>query len=198
MVQPQYDYRTVLVDFGFGCSDNENTPMLKKQFDECSIKSVGSLSYMRPELLLRNEQRIDICYEIGYFNFGSLADVWAVGCIIYQLMNNGEHYKFRINDSVNKLLNREQNIIAGNNGTSSKTKSKMLKEIFLTNLINPSNQEPYITPKKLISDYSVLTPEIISVCVLEFNNILDEYGLRLLMDIDFTKRNFDMYINIDE
>ena len=173
-------------------------PILKKQFNECSIKSVGSLSYMRPELLLRYQQRIDICDEIGYFNFGSLADVWAVGCIIYQLMNNGEHYKFRINDSVNKLLNIEKNIIAGNNGTSSKTKSKMLKEIFLTNLINPFTGEPYITPKKLIRNYSVLTPEIISVCVLEFNNILDEYGLRLLMDIDCTKRNFDLYIGVDK
>ena len=66
-----------LIDFGIAKSINvdANTTNIER------TNQVGTLNYMCPESLKRNEDK-------GTFKCGRPADVWSLGCILYQLVYN--------------------------------------------------------------------------------------------------------------
>ena len=192
MIQPQFNYRPVLVDFGFACSNNSEIPKISYSINDCILKNSATLLYMRPELLISHKQKLVICEDIGYLNFGFLADSWSLGCIIYQILNQGKHYKYRLNDRVNQLLGEEANIIAGENEIPSKTRTKILKEMFLTVVNNPYDNSPYIDANLIIGKYNI-PKEVIDICIEEFNKILQEFSLHYLMNLNFLERDFDSY-----
>ncbi|OHS95721.1 hypothetical protein TRFO_10368 [Tritrichomonas foetus] len=64
-----------LIDFGIAKSINidANTTNIER------TNQVGTLNYMSPEALKRNEEK-------GTYKCGRAADVWSLGCILYQLI----------------------------------------------------------------------------------------------------------------
>ncbi|OHT13281.1 CAMK family protein kinase [Tritrichomonas foetus] len=79
-----------LIDFGIAKSidiDADTTNIER-------TKQVGTLNYMSPEALKKNENK-------GTFKCGRAADVWSLGCILYQLVYNQP--PFPQNDLVSKI-----------------------------------------------------------------------------------------------
>jgi serine/threonine-protein kinase TTK/MPS1 len=64
-----------LIDFGIAKSIRNDTTNIER------TNQVGTLNYMSPEALKMNEER-------QRFKVGRAADVWSLGCILYQLVYN--------------------------------------------------------------------------------------------------------------
>jgi serine/threonine protein kinase len=64
-----------LIDFGIAKSIRNDTTNIER------TNQVGTLNYMSPEALKMNEER-------HKFKVGRAADVWSLGCILYQLVYN--------------------------------------------------------------------------------------------------------------
>jgi serine/threonine-protein kinase TTK/MPS1 len=64
-----------LIDFGIAKSINRDTTNIERP------NQVGTPSYMSPEALKMNEER-------HAFKVGRAADVWSLGCILYELVYN--------------------------------------------------------------------------------------------------------------
>jgi serine/threonine-protein kinase TTK/MPS1 len=64
-----------LIDFGIAKSISRDTTNIERP------NQVGTLSYMAPEALKMNEER-------HAFKVGRAADVWSLGCILYELVYN--------------------------------------------------------------------------------------------------------------
>lgn len=64
-----------LIDFGIAKTIEADTTNIER------TKQVGTLNYMSPEALQKNEIK-------GTFKCGRPADVWSLGCILYQLVYN--------------------------------------------------------------------------------------------------------------
>jgi serine/threonine protein kinase len=64
-----------LIDFGIGKTISIDTTNIER------TNQVGTLNYMSPESLKMNKER-------KAFKVGRAADVWSLGCILYQLVYN--------------------------------------------------------------------------------------------------------------
>jgi serine/threonine-protein kinase TTK/MPS1 len=77
-----------LIDFGIAKSISRDTTNIERP------NQVGTLSYMAPESLKMNEER-------QAFKVGRAADVWSLGCILYELVYN--HVPFPQTDWLHKI-----------------------------------------------------------------------------------------------